>query len=479
MTAKQPDIASRAPHPDLLPGLRRIVGQKHVLTAPDDQTPYLVEWRGLFRGACAAVARPANPAEVAEVVKLCAATNTPIVPQGGNTGLVGGQIPFDTGAVVLSLQRLDRVRSVDPAGNAIVVEAGVTLANVQAAAAAADRLFPLSLAAEGTARIGGNIATNAGGTAVLAYGNTRDLVLGLEVVLADGRIWEGLRALRKDNTGYDLKQLFIGSEGTLGIVTAAVLKLFPRPKAVETALVAVADPAAALSVFEAASAKAGRALTTFELMPRFGVEVVLTHGTGVRAPFDPLPAWMVLMELTSGTEGSLRESAEAILAHAFETGAAEDALIAESLDQRASFWKIRELMSELQGREGGSIKHDVAVPVASVPVFLAEAIAAVEALVPGCRPLPFGHLGDGNIHFNVSQPVGADKQAFLDGWERMNDVVHGIVARHHGSASAEHGIGILKRELLPQVKSEVELDLMRAVKAVLDPRGLLNPGKVL
>jgi FAD/FMN-containing dehydrogenase len=314
---------------------------------------------------------------------------------------------------------------------------------------------------------------------VLAYGNTRDLVLGLEVVLADGRVWEGLRALRKDNTGYDLKQLFIGSEGTLGIVTAAVLKLFPRPKAVETALVAVADPPAALSLFEVASAKAGRALTTFELMPRFGVEVVLTHGTGVRAPFDPLPPWMVLMELTSGTEGSLRDSAEAILERAFETGAAQDALLAESLDQRTSFWKIRELISELQGREGGSIKHDIAVPVASVPAFLAEAIAAVKALVPGCRPLPFGHLGDGNIHFNVSQPIGADKLAFLDGWERMNDVVHGIVARHHGSASAEHGIGILKRDLLPQVKSDVELDLMRAVKAVLDPKGLLNPGKVL
>lgn len=479
MTARQPPIRTATPHPTLLPGLARIVGERHVLTASADVGPYLVEWRDLFRGACAAVVRPGSTAEVADIVRLCAETGTALVPQGGNTGLVGGQIPFDTSQIVISLQRMDRVRALDAAGSTMTVEAGMTLKAVQEAAAAADRLFPLSLASEGSCRIGGNIATNAGGTAVLAYGNTRDLVLGLEVVLADGRVWDGLRALRKDNTGYDLKNLFIGSEGTLGIVTAAVLKLFPRPAAVETVMVGVPDPAAALALFEAAGHRFGRALTTFELMPRFGIEIVLRHAPGTREPLPSVAPWYVLAEVSSGDDPALREALESVLADALEKGEATDAVIAESLDQRTALWKIREAMSEVQGREGGSIKHDVAVPVARVPEFLTEAEALVRAMVPGCRPLPFGHLGDGNIHFNVTQPLGMDRAAFVDRWEEMNEAVHAVVHRYGGSISAEHGIGFLKREALPGVKSSVELDLMRTLKQALDPLGLLNPGKVL
>jgi FAD/FMN-containing dehydrogenase len=343
-----------------------------------------------------------------------------------------------------------------------------------------DRLFPLSLGSEGSCRIGGNISTNAGGTAVLAYGNTRDLVLGLEVVLADGRIWEGLGALRKDNTGYDLKQLFIGGEGTLGIITAAVLKLYPRPKGQAVAFAALADPEAALALFNLARDRAGHDLTGFELMPRIGVDFVLRHIPGAREPVETAAPWYALMEISSGhSDEAARDAIEDILGTALERDTVLDATIAQSLADRAGFWRMRHGMSEAQKPEGGSIKHDVSVPVASVPAFLKEAIAAVEALVPGCRPVPFGHLGDGNIHFNVSQPVGADKQAYLDDWDAMNALVHGIVARYHGSISAEHGIGRLKRDLLPGVKDPVELDLMRRIKRALDPADLMNPGKVV
>jgi len=479
MTAHQPPITTRPAAPGLIERLSAIVGSRNVLTAEGDVAPHLVEWRGLFKGACAAVVRPGSTAEVAAVVAACVETGTPIVPQGGNTGLVGGQIPFDTAAVIVSLQRMDRVRAVDAPGDAITVEAGVTLVGVQQAAAAADRLFPLSLGAEGSCRIGGNIATNAGGTAVLAYGNMRDLVLGLEVVLPDGRVWDGLRSLRKDNTGYDLKHLFIGSEGTLGIVTAAVLKLYPKPRAQETVFAGLASPHDALALFEAAVARAGRALTTFELMPRFGIDLVLKHAAGSRDPLAEAHPWYVLMELSSGVDGSLRALAEDILGAAFERGLVADAAFAESLDQRQAFWRVREAMSEVQGKEGGSIKHDVSVPVARVPAFIAEASDAVVAMIPGARMVAFGHLGDGNIHFNVSQPVGADKAAFIDRWEAVNARVHGIVAAMGGSISAEHGIGLLKRELLPEVKSPVELELMRGIKRLLDPAGLMNPGKVL
>ena len=442
--------------------------------------PYLKEWRDLFRGKAQGVVRPGSTAEVAELVKLAAETGTVLVPQGGNTGLVGGQIPISEGReVILSLQRLDKIRAVDTDGDTMIVEAGVTLKRAQDAAEAAGRLFPLSLASEGSCTIGGNLSTNAGGTAVLAYGNARELCMGLEVVLPDGRIWNGLRQLRKDNTGYDLKNLFIGAEGTLGIITAAVLKLFPAPAARATAFLAVPDPAAALELLNAAKAGAGGTLTTFELMPRIGMDFVLRHASGTRDPLSEPSPWYVLMEVSAQQASGLDEHVEAFLGEALEKGIVTDAALAGSLTQRADFWKLREMLSEVQTYEGGSIKHDVSVPIHATPEFLARAIAAVEAMVPGCRPVPFGHLGDGNIHFNVSQPVGADKAGFLARWSEMNEAVHAIVTELHGSISAEHGIGRLKRDLLPGVKDPVELDLMRTLKRTLDPKRILNPGAVL
>lgn len=460
--------------------LAAIVGAKHVIINEADKAPYLREWRDLYHGHARAVVRPASTDEVAAIVRLAHETGATLVPQGGNTGLVGGQIPVADGhEIILSLTRMDKVRAVDPDGDTLTVEAGVTLLRAQEAADAVDRLFPLSLASEGSCTIGGNLSTNAGGTAVIAYGNTRDLCLGLEVVLPDGRIWNGLRHLRKDNTGYDLKNLFIGAEGTLGIITAAVLKLFPRPKARATAFVAVASPAQALSLLHLSKSMTGGLVTTFELLPRIGIEYVLRHAPDTRDPLDASSPWYVLMELSSQAESGVDTQLEGVLAKAFEDGTVTDAAIASSLDQRDAFWRLREALSEVQRFEGGSIKHDVSVPVTMVPVFLDEAIAAVEALVPRCRVVPFGHLGDGNIHFNVSQPVGADKAAFLAGWGEMNHVVHAITTRYRGSISAEHGIGRLKRYLLPEVKDPVELDLMRTIKATLDPKGLMNPGAVL
>jgi len=464
----------------ILDRMAGIVGTKNIITDADAMVPYLKEWRDLFRGKAQGVVRPGSTAEVAELVKLAAETGTVLVPQGGNTGLVGGQIPISEGReIILSLQRLDKIRAVDTDGDTMIVEAGVTLKRAQDAAEAAGRLFPLSLASEGSCTIGGNLSTNAGGTAVLAYGNARELCMGLEVVLPDGRIWNGLRQLRKDNTGYDLKNLFIGAEGTLGIMTAAVLKLFPAPAARATAFLAVPDPAAALELLNAAKAGAGGTLTTFELMPRIGMDFVLRHASGTRDPLSEPSPWYVLMEVSAQQASGLDEHVEAFLGEALEKGIVTDAVLAGSLTQRADFWKLREMLSEVQTYEGGSIKHDVSVPIHATPEFLARAIAAVEAMVPGCRPVPFGHLGDGNIHFNVSQPVGADKAGFLARWSEMNAAVHAIVAELHGSISAEHGIGRLKRDLLPGVKDPVELDLMRTLKKTLDPQGILNPGAVL
>ena len=464
----------------ILDRMAAIVGAKNVITDADAMVPYLKEWRDLFRGKAQGIVRPGSTAEVAELVKLAAETGTVLVPQGGNTGLVGGQIPIsEDKEVILSLQRLDKIRAVDTDGDTMIVEAGVTLKRAQDAAEAAGRLFPLSLASEGSCTIGGNLSTNAGGTAVLAYGNARELCMGLEVVLPDGRIWNGLRQLRKDNTGYDLKNLFIGAEGTLGIITAAVLKLFPAPAARATAFLAVPDPAAALELLNAAKAGAGGTLTTFELMPRIGMDFVLRHASGTRDPLSEPSPWYVLMEVSAQQASGLDEHVEAFLGEALEKGIVTDAALAGSLAQRADFWKLREMLSEVQTYEGGSIKHDVSVPIHATPEFLARAIAAVEAMVPGCRPVPFGHLGDGNIHFNVSQPVGADKAGFLARWSEMNEAVHAIVAELHGSISAEHGIGRLKRDLLPGVKDPVELDLMRTLKRTLDPKRILNPGAVL
>ncbi|HEY1940915.1 MAG TPA: FAD-binding oxidoreductase [Roseiarcus sp.] len=463
-----------------LEALARIVGQAHVLTDPALIASHLEEPRGLYRGKALALVRPADTREVAAVVAYCNTAHIPLVPQGGNTGLVGGQTPDDSGReIILSLRRLNRIREIDPLADAMIVEAGVTLAEAQAAAAGADRLFPLSLASEGSCTIGGNLATNAGGVAVLAYGNARDLTTGIEVVLADGRVVEALSKLRKDNTGYDLKNLFIGAEGTLGVITAAALKLYPRPRSRSTAFVGLADPHRALGLLQMARERIGQGVTSFELMPRIGLEFSLSYRPTLRDPLEGRHAWYALVEASSQTEGGLDDAMTELLGAALEGETIEDASLAASLDQREAFWAIREDLSDAQKPQGGSIKHDVSVPVGAVPAFIDEASAAVEAFMPGARVVAFGHLGDGNIHFNVSQPVGADKQAFLDQWSAMNEVVHAVVARHSGSISAEHGIGRLKRDLLAETKDPVALDVMRKLKSALDPNGILNPGKVL
>lgn len=468
------------PRDALLSRLAAIVGERHVLVEAADTAAYLAEPRDLFHGKARCVVRPGDTAEVAAVLRVCGELGVAVVPQGGNTGLVGGQIPGQGAReeIVLSLRRMDRVREVDPASMTMTVEAGLTLARVQEEAEKADALFPLSLASEGSCTIGGNLATNAGGTAVLAYGNARDLVSGLEVVLADGRVLSTLSKLKKDNTGYDLKHLFMGSEGTLGVITAAVLKLYPRPRALETAFIGVGSPREALALLNLAQSMAGSDVKTFELMSRFGLEIVIRHADGARDPLGAPHPWYVLLELGSQIEGE-SDALMQILEAGMERGLIADAAVAASLDQRAAFWRLRELLSEMQKHEGGSIKHDVSVPVAKVPEFLDEMFVAIEAFMPGARPVPFGHLGDGNIHANVSQPVGMDKQAFLDRWYEMNEVVHAIVTRLGGSISAEHGVGTLKRDLLPAVKDPVALDVMRAIKTTLDPKNILNPGKVI
>jgi D-lactate dehydrogenase (cytochrome) len=424
------------------------------------------------------VLRPGTVAEVSAILALANETGTPVVPQGGNTGLVGGQLPLN-GEILLSLNRLDRIREVDPASNTITAEAGATLGRVREAAAAADRLYPQLLPSEGTCTIGGNLSTNAGGTAALAHGIARSHALGLEVVLADGRVLNNLNKLKKDNTGYDLKNLFIGAEGTLGVITAAVLRLVPRPRSTEAAFVGLASPEDALKLLLLAQERSGSDVTSFELMARLGVEAVLRYGTGCRDPLSTPHPWYVLIELSSQLRSGLRTVLEEILAEGHARGLLADAVIADSLEQAKMFWRIRELFGEVQRHAGGSIKHDISVPVAAVPSFIADADAAVVALIPGARPLPFGHLGDGNIHYNVAQPPGADKAAFLARWHEVNAVVFEVVARHGGSISAEHGIGVIKRDLLPKVKDPVAYELMRTLKRTLDPKGILNPGKVL
>ena len=461
--------------------LTEIVGAAGVLTEPADMAPFLVDERARYRGATPAVVRPSTTEEVARVVALCAAEKIPIVPQGGNTGLCGGATPHASGReLVVSLARLNRVREVDPLNYTITVEAGVILADVQKAAAEADRLFPLSLGGEGTARIGGNLSTNAGGTGVLRYGNARDLALGLEVVLPDGRVWDGLSALRKDNTGYDLKHLFIGAEGTLGIITAAVLKLFPRPHAIETALVALDDPAAAVALLARARAATGDRVTAFELILRLPFELVLAEIPGTRDPFAGRHPCYVLAELSAGAgEDDARGRMESLLAAAMEDGLVRDAVIAESGAQAADFWKLRETIPEAQKLDGASIKHDISVPVSRIPVFMEEAATAAVAAVEGVRVCAFGHVGDGNLHFNMNQPVGGDPAAFLEREDELNTIVHDAASRHGGSISAEHGIGQLKREALIHYKPAIAIELMRRIKAALDPDNLMNPGKVL
>ncbi len=474
----------------LIEQLKTIVGKAAVITDPQEVTPYATDWRKRYFSMPLAVVKPASTAEIAAVVKLCAATRTAIVPQGGNTGLCGGATPLaaedagrfvSSGAqIVLKLSRLNRVRAVDPVNNTITVEAGCVLANVQQAAAAAGRLFPLSLAAEGSCEIGGNLSTNAGGTAVLRYGNARDLVLGLEVVLPDGQIWDGLRALRKDNTGYDLKQLFVGAEGTLGIITAAVLKLFPRPRARATALVALASPARALELLSHLQGACGDRLTGFELMSAFCLSLVARHFPATRLPFTHVHPQYVLLELSdTASAENLDATLQEALAKAAERSLVLDAAVAANEAQAAALWALRENIPEAQVHEGQQIKHDISVPISRIAEYIAVTDAELERAFPGVRMVTFGHLGDGNLHYNIAPPAGADEGAFMARASEVSRVVHDSVARFSGSISAEHGLGQYKRDEILRYKSPLEMELMRRIKAALDPRGIMNPGKVL
>ena len=450
-----------------------VVGSAYAIRNADDMVPYMKEWRDLWRGTSLLVLRPASTAEVSAIMAICHETRTPVIPQSGNTGLVGGQIPTN-GEILLSLDRMTRIIEVDAANDTMTVEAGCILKNVQAAADAADRLFPLKIASEGSARIGGNLSSNAGGLNVLAYGNARALCLGLEVVLPTGEIYHGLKKLRKDNTGYDLKDLFLGSEGTLGIITAAVLKLFPKPKRFDTAIIAVPSPQHAVDLLALLKTESGNRVVAFEIIIARGVDFATRHMNAVN-PLGTEAPWYVLAELADASA----EMMEAILEKALGATLIIDAAIAASETQRQAFWHLREAMSESQKFEGGSIKHDVSVPVSSVPLLLERGIKAVEAFMPGARPVPFGHIGDGNIHFNISQPVGLDKQAYLDQWPAMNEVIFKEVLALDGSISAEHGIGVLKRDDMAKVKSPLELKIMHGIKSLLDPHGILSPGRLL
>ena len=469
--------------PSLFAALRDCVGPAHVLTEADDLAPYNADWRGYYQGRALAVVRPGSTAEVAAIVKLAAATGTAIVPQGGNTGLCGGATPSaDSSQLVVALTRMKRVRAIDAQNATMTLEAGATLAAAQGAARDAGFLFPLSLASEGTCQIGGNLSTNAGGTAVLRYGNMREQVLGLEVVLASGEIWDGLRGLRKDNTGYDLKHLFIGAEGTLGIITAAVLKLHPLPRSSATALLAIPDPAAAVKLLQQLRAAFGDRLTGFEVMARICLDFVLRHMPGSQ---DVLPGhhWYVLLQLDDSSAGAdLQGGLESELGAALESGLVADATIAQSEAQAQALWALRENVSEAQRPEGYSIKHDISLPVSSIPEFLSRSEAQLGTALPGARIVAFGHFGDGNVHYNLSQPLGADEAAlagFRNSRHVANRIVHDLVHGFAGSISAEHGLGQFKRDEIKLYKSALELEMMRQVKNALDPHGIMNPGKVL
>jgi D-lactate dehydrogenase (cytochrome) len=473
------------PHPDLattLDRLRAVLGPAGVRDAPADVEPYLTDFRRLYRGATPLVACPQDTAQVAQVLALCNEAGVGVVPHGGNTSYCGGATPGPHGdEIVLSLHRLNRIRSVDPTNDSMIAEAGCVLADVQAAALAADRLFPLALGSQGSCQIGGNLSTNAGGLAAVRYGVARDLVLGLEVVLADGRVLHGLQSLRKDNTGYDLRHLFIGAEGTLGVITAASLKLFPVPRTVETAFVAVPDLAAAVQLLGRLREATGDCVTTFEYLPRIAVALTTRHVPGVVDPLgQAYPAYVLCEVATSRTDPALRGLLESALAAGLQQGRVLDATLAESGAQRDALWKLRESVPEAQRHEGASIKHDVAVPVASLPAFVERAAAAVARIAPNARLVAYGHVGDGNLHFNVSEPAGRESTAaFLSLQEAIGGAVHDCVHAFGGSISAEHGIGRSKRELLRRYEDPVALAAMRQVKRALDPRGILNPGKVL
>jgi len=465
----------------LVQALEQVVGQAGLIQDAERMQSYLSDWRNAYRGNAALVVRPACTAEAAEVVRLCREAGVSLVPQGGNTGLCGGSIPDASGTqVVLSLTRMTAIRAIDPANETITVEAGVILKRLQEAAAEVGRLFPLSLGAEGSCTVGGNLATNAGGTAVLRYGNMRDLTLGLEVVLADGRIWEGLRGLRKDNTGYDLKHLFIGSEGTLGIITAAVLKMFPAVRSLTTAWVALASPQAAVDLIGRMRTLCGDRLTGFELMSRQSVEFVLRHVSGCNDPFNDVHPWYVLIELSDTlVDAPLAQMLESGLGEALEQGDALDAVVASNETQVAALWALREGISEAQNHEGPSLKHDISVPVSSIPAFIEATDRKLLEHFPGVRIVAYGHVGDGNLHYNISKPVGAEDAPFKAQAEAIMHVIYDATVAFAGSISAEHGLGQAKRDAAQRYKSPLELELMRTLKQALDPAGLMNPGKLL
>jgi FAD/FMN-containing dehydrogenase len=467
--------------PALLGRFAAIVGDQNALSVAADTAPYVSERRGLWPGRAALVLRPGSTGEVAAILELASATGTAIVPQGGNTGLVGGQMPDMTGRqIVVSLSRMNAIREIDTASDTIVVEAGATLQAVRDAADAAGRLFPLSLGSQGSCQIGGNLSANAGGTGALAYGTARDLCLGVEVVLPTGEVLDDLRKLKKDNTGYDLKNLFVGAEGTLGIVTAAVLKLFPKPRGREVAWAGVASPEAALALFRLAADRAGPSLTAFELCQDRSIDFAVRHVSGVRAPLLSRQPWHVLVEMSSSrSPEDARFLMEDVLGAAMEQGDVADAAIAESLAQQAEFWHLRESMSDAQRPEGASIKHDISVPVAAIPAFIARAGQAVAEVCADARVVCFGHMGDGNLHYNVSQPEGWRAEEFLALYPAMNEAVHAVVQALDGSISAEHGIGVMKRDELARTAPPVALDLMRRIKGAFDPAGIMNPGKVI
>jgi FAD/FMN-containing dehydrogenase len=468
--------------PAVIERIRAVVGTQGLLTDPRDVEPFAADWRGIYRGTTPAVIRPATARELAEVVRVCAEARLPMVPQGGNTGQCNGAVPRTGGGeFVISLARLNRILDVDALNNTITAQAGCVLATIQAAAADAGRLFPLSLGAEGSCQIGGNLSTNAGGANVLRYGNARDLVLGLEVVLPDGRIWDGLRSLRKDNTGYDLKHLFIGAEGTLGIITAAVLKLFPRPSATVTAFAAVAAPGDALELLARLRHKCGDRVSAFELFSRRCLDLVLRNMPGTRDPLAERHAWYVLIELgDTRTGGALREDVEAALADAAAAKLVADAVLAESGAQREQLWKLREAIPLASRADARMVyRHDISVAVSRVPAFIAAAQAALEQAFPGIEVICFGHLGDGNLHYNAFVPGRLRADSAARDAQDVAEVVYGVLQAFGGSFSAEHGIGLAKVAQLARYKNPVELELMHALKRTLDPWNLMNPGKVL
>ncbi|HSV78028.1 MAG TPA: FAD-binding oxidoreductase [Ramlibacter sp.] len=466
--------------------LKRIVGVAGWSDAADTMAPHLHDFTGAYHGSAGLLLKPATAQQVAQIVRACATSGTAIVPQGGNTGLVGGGVPAAGGpCVLLNLARMNRVREIDATNNTITVDAGCVLAEVQAQATAVDRLFPLSLGSEGSAQIGGNLSTNAGGVQVLRYGMARDLVLGLEVVLPDGTLMDSLRGLRKDNTGYDLKQLFIGAEGTLGVITAAVLKLFPRPAVTETAFLAIRDADAAVEILNRLRSATGDAVTACELMSGFTLELVLRNIAGARAPLEGRHDWFLLVECAGGGTGQgLRHALEATLGLALEQGLAHDVAVAQSQAQAQAFWKLRHTVGESRRPEGACLNHDISVPVSATATFIARAGAACEALYPGCRVSAYGHIGDGNVHFSVLQPQrpapgAAPDAAFVARADAISREVYAMAIALRGSISAEHGIGQSKREELPLQKSAAEMALMRTLKRALDPQGIMNPGKLL